>query len=194
MRGTYGTPEAGARSPYIHYVGPSRGKLNCVSVTYSTREPGTCSPHGQFGGPGTYVSAQAPTASAPRSRQTGAPSALAAGAPAPRPPWLRSPPLAALPPPPRMLERRMAEWRIAGTLLGSQHPSGRRAPVRPCSPLRSCHVGSILARRVRVPAGAPIATQHRRRPSRVLPAARRVWRPMRRHLQDRRPNVEASGG
>ena len=57
VHGTYGTPEAGARTPYVECVAP-RGKLPCASGTYSTQEAGTRSSYVQYGGSGTYVSAQ----------------------------------------------------------------------------------------------------------------------------------------
>ena len=100
---------------------------------------------------GTFLSSSGLGTRSQLSRQTGAPSALGAGAPPPRPPLRRWPHPVALPPPPRMSERSMVEWRIMGNPLGSRHPSDRCAPVRPCAPLRSWHVGSTLARRERVP-------------------------------------------
>ena len=52
--GTYGTPEAGARTTYVQCVGP-QGKLPCASGTYSTQEAGTRIPYVQYGGGGAYV-------------------------------------------------------------------------------------------------------------------------------------------
>ena len=58
VRGTYPTPEAGTRTPYVQYGGPW-GKPPCASGTYPTREAGTRSVYVPNGGPGAYVSAQA---------------------------------------------------------------------------------------------------------------------------------------
>ena len=54
VHGTFGTPEAGTRTPYVQCVTP-RGKLPCASGTYSMQEAGTRSSYVQYGGPGTYV-------------------------------------------------------------------------------------------------------------------------------------------
>eukprot|EP00964_Phaeocystis_antarctica_P109085 scaffold73587_cov63-Phaeocystis_antarctica.AAC.2 len=53
----------GQRTPYVQCVASGR-KLPCASGTYSTQEAGTRSPHVQYGGPGTYVSAQSSTCAA----------------------------------------------------------------------------------------------------------------------------------
>eukprot|EP00964_Phaeocystis_antarctica_P046526 scaffold26907_cov72-Phaeocystis_antarctica.AAC.1 len=52
VHGTFGTPEAGTRTPYVQCVTP-RGKLPCASGTYSMQEAGTRSSYVQYGGPGT---------------------------------------------------------------------------------------------------------------------------------------------
>ena len=43
--------------PHTYSAWGRRGKLPGASGAYGTQEAGACSPHVQYGGPGTYVSA-----------------------------------------------------------------------------------------------------------------------------------------
>ena len=57
VRATYGTPEAGARTPCVQCVaawGRAALRLRYVQVR-STQEAGTRGPYVQHGGPGAYV-------------------------------------------------------------------------------------------------------------------------------------------